>query len=106
HVDAYDSDCDDKATTNAIFMANLSPVGSINDDTIEPRYDLDILFEIVKIVLCYLDSGRSKHMTGHCDKIIDFVSKFIGTVRFGNDHFVAIMGYEDLKMSNILISRV
>nr|GEW91545.1 hypothetical protein [Tanacetum cinerariifolium] len=27
HVDAYDSDCDDQATTNAIFMASLSSVG-------------------------------------------------------------------------------
>ncbi|GJT85276.1 retrovirus-related pol polyprotein from transposon TNT 1-94 [Tanacetum coccineum] len=46
HVDAYDSDCDDEATTNAIFMANLSPVGSLNDDTVEPLYDSDILFEV------------------------------------------------------------
>ncbi|GJV45156.1 integrase, catalytic region, zinc finger, CCHC-type containing protein [Tanacetum coccineum] len=46
HVDAYDSDCDDEATTNVIFMANLSPVGSINDDTVEPCYDSDILFEV------------------------------------------------------------
>ncbi|GJV76767.1 hypothetical protein Tco_1508351 [Tanacetum coccineum] len=37
HVDAYDSDCDDEATANAIFMANLSPVASINDDTVEPQ---------------------------------------------------------------------
>ncbi|GJV31603.1 hypothetical protein Tco_1392003 [Tanacetum coccineum] len=46
HVDAYDSDCDDKATTNAIFMENLSPIGSINGDTVEPRYDSDILSEV------------------------------------------------------------
>ncbi|GJT70841.1 hypothetical protein Tco_1030127 [Tanacetum coccineum] len=45
HVDGYDSNCDDEATTNAIFMANLSPVGSINDDTVKPRYDSDILSE-------------------------------------------------------------
>ncbi|GJW65620.1 integrase, catalytic region, zinc finger, CCHC-type containing protein [Tanacetum coccineum] len=45
HVDAYDSDCDDKATANAIFMENLSPVGSINEDTVEPHYDSDILYE-------------------------------------------------------------
>ncbi|GKB10461.1 retrovirus-related pol polyprotein from transposon TNT 1-94 [Tanacetum coccineum] len=45
-------------------------------------------------------------MTGHHDKLINFVSKFIGTVRFGNDHFAAIMGYGDLQMENILISRV
>ncbi|GKB14231.1 hypothetical protein Tco_0848154 [Tanacetum coccineum] len=42
NVDAYDSDCDDEATSNSIFMANLSPVGSLNDDTVEPRYDSDI----------------------------------------------------------------
>ncbi|GJS12299.1 ribonuclease H-like domain-containing protein [Tanacetum coccineum] len=35
HVDAYDSDCDDEATTCAIFMASLSPAGSINGDTTE-----------------------------------------------------------------------
>ncbi|GKE03133.1 retrovirus-related pol polyprotein from transposon TNT 1-94 [Tanacetum coccineum] len=45
-------------------------------------------------------------MTGHRDKLINFVSKFIRTVRFGNDHFAAIMGYGDLQMGNILISRV
>ncbi|GJW51722.1 retrovirus-related pol polyprotein from transposon TNT 1-94 [Tanacetum coccineum] len=43
HVDAYDSNCDDEATANSIFMVNLSPVNSINDDTVEPRYDSDIL---------------------------------------------------------------
>ncbi|GJS45059.1 hypothetical protein Tco_0595180 [Tanacetum coccineum] len=61
---------------------------------------------IVEIDLWYLDSGCSKHMTGHRDKLINFVSKFIRTVRFGNDHFAAIMGYVDLQMGNILISRV
>ncbi|GKD72966.1 retrovirus-related pol polyprotein from transposon TNT 1-94 [Tanacetum coccineum] len=45
-------------------------------------------------------------MMGQRDKLINFVSKFIGTVRFGNDHFAAIMGYEDLQIRNILISRV
>ncbi|GJV77116.1 hypothetical protein Tco_1508700 [Tanacetum coccineum] len=45
HIDAYDLDCDDEATTNAIFMANLSPIGSINDDMVEQRYDSDILSE-------------------------------------------------------------
>ncbi|GKE20308.1 hypothetical protein Tco_1431820 [Tanacetum coccineum] len=45
-------------------------------------------------------------MTGQRDKLINFVSKFISTVRFGNDHFAAIMGYGDLQIRNILISRV
>ncbi|GJW13173.1 hypothetical protein Tco_0017306 [Tanacetum coccineum] len=30
----------------AIFMANLSPVGSLNDDTVEAHYDSDILSEV------------------------------------------------------------
>ncbi|GJT17357.1 hypothetical protein Tco_0876063 [Tanacetum coccineum] len=61
---------------------------------------------IVEIVLWYLDSGCSKHMIGHRDKLIKFVSKFIGMVRFRNDQFASIMGYRDLQMGNILISRV
>ncbi|GJV34255.1 retrovirus-related pol polyprotein from transposon TNT 1-94 [Tanacetum coccineum] len=61
---------------------------------------------IVEIVLWYLDSICSKHMTGHRDKLIHFVSKFIGIVRFGNDHSVAIMGYGDLQFGSVLISRV
>ncbi|GJZ59471.1 retrovirus-related pol polyprotein from transposon TNT 1-94, partial [Tanacetum coccineum] len=67
------------------------------------KFDYLGVFEIVEIVLWYLDLGCSKHMTGHCDKLINFVSKFIGTVRFSNNHFAAIMGYEDLKMGNIII---
>nr|GEV71580.1 retrotransposon protein, putative, unclassified [Tanacetum cinerariifolium] len=62
--------------------------------------------KIVEIVLWYLDSECSKHMVGHHDKLINFVSKFIRTVLFRNDHFAAIMGYGDLQIENILISRV
>ncbi|GJZ81318.1 hypothetical protein Tco_0646312 [Tanacetum coccineum] len=46
HVNVYDSDCDDEATANAIFMANLSHIGSLNDDTVAPRYDSDTLFYV------------------------------------------------------------
>ncbi|GJX95931.1 retrovirus-related pol polyprotein from transposon TNT 1-94 [Tanacetum coccineum] len=50
---------------------------------------------VVQIVLWYLDSGCSKHMMRDRSRLRNFVKKFIGTVRFGNDHFSAIMGYED-----------
>nr|GFC89591.1 hypothetical protein [Tanacetum cinerariifolium] len=46
HNDVYDLDCDDEATANAIFMANLSPDGSLNDDMVAPRYDSDTLSEV------------------------------------------------------------
>ncbi|GKB49735.1 hypothetical protein Tco_0900488 [Tanacetum coccineum] len=78
--------------------------GIIRDEELPP-WKFDYL-RIVEIVLWYLAFGCSKHMTGHRDKLINFVSKFIRTVRFGNDHFAAIMGYGDLQMGNILISRV
>nr|GEZ09306.1 hypothetical protein [Tanacetum cinerariifolium] len=46
---------------------------------------------VVQIVLWYLDSGCSKHMTGDRSQLINFVQKFIGTVKFGNDHVVQIV---------------
>ncbi|GJY39909.1 retrovirus-related pol polyprotein from transposon TNT 1-94 [Tanacetum coccineum] len=36
----------------------------------------------------------------------EFCEKFIGTVRFGNDHFGAIMGYGDYVIIDSVISRV
>ncbi|GKA07513.1 retrovirus-related pol polyprotein from transposon TNT 1-94 [Tanacetum coccineum] len=39
-------------------------------------------------------------------KCRNFVKKFIGTVRFGNDHFGAIMGYGDYVIGDSVISRV
>ncbi|GJZ15465.1 hypothetical protein Tco_0551142 [Tanacetum coccineum] len=47
---------------------------------------------VVQIVLWYLDSGCSRHMTGDRARLINFVEKFIGTVRFGNDEYAAIIG--------------
>ncbi|GJY82517.1 retrovirus-related pol polyprotein from transposon TNT 1-94 [Tanacetum coccineum] len=37
----------------------------------------------------------SKHMTGDRSRLMNFMKKFIGTIRLGNDHFGAIMGYGD-----------
>nr|GEW94669.1 retrovirus-related Pol polyprotein from transposon TNT 1-94 [Tanacetum cinerariifolium] len=58
------------------------------------------------IVLWYLDSGCSKHMMGDRSWLMNFVKKFIETVRFVNDHFGAIMGYGDYVIGNSVISRV
>nr|GEW06574.1 retrovirus-related Pol polyprotein from transposon TNT 1-94 [Tanacetum cinerariifolium] len=61
---------------------------------------------VVQIVLWYLDSGCSKHMTGDRSQLINFVQKFLGTVKFGNDHVAKIMGYGDYQIRNVTISRV
>nr|GFA09686.1 putative ribonuclease H-like domain-containing protein [Tanacetum cinerariifolium] len=57
------------------------------------------------IVLWYLDSSCSKHMTGDRSRLMNFVKKFIETVRFRNDHFGAIMGYGDYVIGDSVISR-
>ncbi|GJT17090.1 integrase, catalytic region, zinc finger, CCHC-type containing protein [Tanacetum coccineum] len=62
--------------------------------------------QVVQVMLWYLDSGCSKHMTGNRSKLMNFVEKFIGSVRFGNDHLGAIMGYGDYVMGDSMISRV
>ncbi|GJX26651.1 retrovirus-related pol polyprotein from transposon TNT 1-94 [Tanacetum coccineum] len=47
-----------------------------------------------------------KHMTGNLQLLRNFVEKFIGTVRFGNDHFTAITGYGDYVQGNLTICHV
>ncbi|GJW29327.1 integrase, catalytic region, zinc finger, CCHC-type containing protein [Tanacetum coccineum] len=71
-----------------------------------PPAKSDSLKKVVQIVLWYLDSGCSKHMTGDRSRLMNFMKKFIGTVRFGNDHFGAIMGYGDYVIGDSVISRV
>ncbi|GJX99883.1 putative ribonuclease H-like domain-containing protein [Tanacetum coccineum] len=61
---------------------------------------------VVQIVLWIVDSGCSKHMTGDCLLLRNFVEKFMGTVRFGNDNFAAITGYGDYTHGNITICHV
>nr|GFA99056.1 hypothetical protein [Tanacetum cinerariifolium] len=39
-------------------------------------------------------------------QLINFVQKFLGMVKFGNDHVDKIMGYGDYKIKNVTISRV
>nr|GEY31116.1 hypothetical protein [Tanacetum cinerariifolium] len=51
---------------------------------------------LVEIVLFIIDSGCSKHMTGNLKLLINFVDKFLGTVKFGNDQNAHILGYGDL----------
>ncbi|GJX86133.1 integrase, catalytic region, zinc finger, CCHC-type containing protein [Tanacetum coccineum] len=43
---------------------------------------------------------------GDRSRLRNFVKKFIETVRFGNDHFGAIMGYGDYVIGDNVISRV
>ncbi|GJX88613.1 putative ribonuclease H-like domain-containing protein [Tanacetum coccineum] len=55
---------------------------------------------------CNWGSNVSKSPFLPLFKCRNFMKKFIGTVRFGNDHFGAIMGYGDYVIGDSVISRV
>nr|GEU92970.1 retrovirus-related Pol polyprotein from transposon TNT 1-94 [Tanacetum cinerariifolium] len=60
----------------------------------------------LNIVLFIVDSGCSKHMTGNLKLLINFVEKFMGTVKFRNDQIAPILGYRDLVQGAVTIKRV
>nr|GEZ53188.1 integrase, catalytic region, zinc finger, CCHC-type, peptidase aspartic, catalytic [Tanacetum cinerariifolium] len=55
-----------------------------------------ILLQLVEIILFIVDSGCSKHMTGNLKLLINFVKKFLGTVKFRNDQIAQTLGDGDL----------
>ncbi|GJW48445.1 retrovirus-related pol polyprotein from transposon TNT 1-94 [Tanacetum coccineum] len=59
--------------------------------------------KIVQIYLWIIDSGCSKHMTGNRSLLTNFVEKFLGTVRFGNNDFAMIAGYGDVVIGSMMI---
>ncbi|GJV86121.1 hypothetical protein Tco_1526019 [Tanacetum coccineum] len=89
HVDAYDLDCDDEATANAIFMANLAPVGSLNDDTVAPRYDSDTLFEVP-----HYDTYHDSNVLNSNIQELGYIENIVST----NE------SYDELKGNNDVIS--
>ncbi|GKC12022.1 hypothetical protein Tco_1008804 [Tanacetum coccineum] len=62
--------------------------------------------KIVQLILFIVDFGCTKHMTGNLKLLCNFVEKFLGTVRFGNDQFALILGYGDLNQGNVTIRQV
>nr|GFA37284.1 hypothetical protein [Tanacetum cinerariifolium] len=97
------------------LVGNVCPLTRIATPTIVPprepipivnSMDKPFVTLVVQIVLWYLDSGCSKHMTGDRSQLINFVQKFLGTVKFGNDHMAKVMGYGDYQIGNVTISWV
>nr|GFA59710.1 integrase, catalytic region, zinc finger, CCHC-type, peptidase aspartic, catalytic [Tanacetum cinerariifolium] len=97
------------------LVGNVCPLTRIATATIVPHREpipivksmnKPVVTLVVQIVLWYLDSGCSKHMTGDRSQLINFVQKFLGTVKFRNDHVAKIMGYGDYQIRNVTISRV
>ncbi|GKB39680.1 hypothetical protein Tco_0884622 [Tanacetum coccineum] len=85
------------------IVGNTCPLTRIISTKVVPPRKSISTTPVVQIVLWYLDSGSSKHMTGQCSQLINFVSNLFGTVRFGNDQIAKIMGYGDYQLGNITI---
>ncbi|GJY75307.1 integrase, catalytic region, zinc finger, CCHC-type containing protein [Tanacetum coccineum] len=83
-----------------------NPLGNKSNDRISQTPSRNKKNKVVQIVLWYLDSGCSKHVTGNRSQLMNFVSKFLCTVRFRNDQITRIMGYGDYQLGNVIISRV
>ncbi|GKE27418.1 retrovirus-related pol polyprotein from transposon TNT 1-94, partial [Tanacetum coccineum] len=89
---------------NALESDTLKPIVTLGY-TRKPRKSKTNV-PVVQIVLWYLDSDCSKHMTGDRSHLTNFVNKFLGTVKFGNDHVAKILGYGDYQIVNVTISSV
>ncbi|GJW28602.1 retrovirus-related pol polyprotein from transposon TNT 1-94, partial [Tanacetum coccineum] len=87
----------------SITSANVVPPKKTTSHSVETQKPE---LKVVQIVLWYLDSGCSKHMTGNRFQLMNFDSKFLGIVRFENDHIAKIIGYGDYELGNVTISRL
>nr|GEU51013.1 retrovirus-related Pol polyprotein from transposon TNT 1-94 [Tanacetum cinerariifolium] len=70
------------------------------------NYAIPDTYAIVKICLWIIDSGCSKHMTGNRALLTNFVEKFLGTFRFGNNDSAVIAGYGDVVIRSMTIKKV
>ncbi|GKA94136.1 hypothetical protein Tco_0816122 [Tanacetum coccineum] len=87
HVDAYDSNCEDEAAANAIFMEKLSHVCSLNDDTVEPRCDSDIHSEVP-----HYDTYHDFDMLNYNIQELEY----IGNIISNNDSYDELKGNIDV----------
>nr|GFC31382.1 hypothetical protein [Tanacetum cinerariifolium] len=83
-----------------------SKQGNVNPNVSMPLGNASRTANLIKIVLFIVNSGCSKHMTRNLKLLINFVEKFLGMVKFGNDQIAPILGYGDLVQGAVTIKRV
>nr|GEV50438.1 integrase, catalytic region, zinc finger, CCHC-type, peptidase aspartic, catalytic [Tanacetum cinerariifolium] len=108
--DAMNVSCDSKMNDlfddNNFFIfddvnVRISPISKMPFRK-KPRDSMNI----IQICLWIIDLGCSKHMTGNRALLTNFVEKFLETVRFGNNDFDVIAGYEDVVIGPMTIKKV
>ncbi|GJY93825.1 hypothetical protein Tco_0509607 [Tanacetum coccineum] len=82
-----------KTNKRVSFSTGVIPTTSISIPQLKSNQLED---RLVEIILFIVDSGCSKHMTRNLKLLTNFMEKFLGTVKFGNDQIAPILGYGDL----------
>ncbi|GJY46151.1 retrovirus-related pol polyprotein from transposon TNT 1-94 [Tanacetum coccineum] len=94
----------EELSANICMIARIQPANIDSDEG--PSYNFAFISDVIQIILWIVDRGWSKHMTRDLKQLKNFIEKFMGTVRFGNDHIIAITGYGDYLHDNITICHV
>nr|GEV59676.1 integrase, catalytic region, zinc finger, CCHC-type, peptidase aspartic, catalytic [Tanacetum cinerariifolium] len=103
--DTDDESDDQELEAHYMYMAKIQEVSPDAVDS-GPIFDTEPEQKLIEIILFIVDAGCSKHMTGNLKLLINFVEKFLGTVKFGNDQIAPILGYGDLVQEAVTIKRV
>nr|GEV61426.1 copia protein [Tanacetum cinerariifolium] len=64
------------------------------------------IYPVSKMPFRKKPSDSMNHMTGNRALLTNFVEKFLGTVRFGNNYFAVIAGYGDVVIGSMTIKKV
>ncbi|GKC42239.1 hypothetical protein Tco_1059961 [Tanacetum coccineum] len=101
-----DIDDDQELEAHYMYMAHIQEVTPDPVDNSGPIFDDEPMHKLVEIILFIVDSGCSKRMTRNLKLLTNFVEKFLGMVKFGNDQIAPILGYGDLVQGTFTIKRV
>nr|GEZ90884.1 retrovirus-related Pol polyprotein from transposon TNT 1-94 [Tanacetum cinerariifolium] len=118
HVNSADKTVNEKVLVIATLKETLRRLkGKVIVNEVVSLHSIDP--ELLKIDVAPLAPKLRNNRTTHTDylrhtqeetgdrsQLINFVHKFLGTVKFGNDHVAKIIGYGDYKIGNVTISSV
>ncbi|GKC35464.1 hypothetical protein Tco_1047848 [Tanacetum coccineum] len=91
-----------KFTPSGYKWKPKSPIGNVNTNVSMPLGNESRTVDILEP----MNPRCSKHMMGNLKLLSNFVEKFLGTMKFGNDQIALILSYGDLVQRNITIKRV
>nr|GEX70942.1 hypothetical protein [Tanacetum cinerariifolium] len=104
--DTDDKPDDQELEAHYMYMAQIQEVTPDPADNSGPIFDSEPLQKLIEIILFIVDSGCLRHMMGNLKLLTNFVVKFLGLVKFGNDQIAPILGYGDLIQGTDTIKRV